>query len=289
MMKSESIKELASALAKFNGKVSGISKDANNPQFRSKYVTLDHLIKETRPILQEFGLSVLQFPLSSDTRGVGVQTMILHESGEYLESDPLYMTPMKLVKGGNYEEAKDAQGAGSTISYLRRYSYQAVLNLATGEDDDGNKASGRDDNNNSNNNNNNYNSNNNSNNNNTGSPQGLTDKQISRLWGIAKSKNVANEIVFKMLKSYGLSDAKLLTKEQYNDICNRLETDSYPSTTEQMDSIKTLMTLKNVNKDGMKDIVRKLFGGAKSAQDLNYTEALQVINNLMALADYKTA
>lgn len=289
MNKSDSIKELASALAKFNGKVSSISKDANNPQFRSKYVTLDHLIKETRPILQEFGLSVLQFPLSSETRGIGVQTMLLHESGEFLESDPLYMTPMKLIKGGTYEEAKDAQGAGSTISYLRRYSYQAVLNLATGEDDDGNKASGRYDSNNNDSYNNNNNNNNNNYNNGGGEVQSLSDKQVARLWGIAKSKNISNDTVFKMLKSYGVSDAKFLNKGQYDDICSRLETENYPSTQEQMDSIRTLMSLKNVNKIGMQDIVKNLFGGTKSAQDLTYTEAVQVINNLMALSDHITA
>lgn len=281
MNKSESIKELAGALAKFNGKIGSISKDAKNPQFKSAYVTLDHLIEETRPILQEFGLSILQFPLSNEVKGIGVQTMVLHESGEFLESDPLYMTPMKLLKGGEYQEAKDAQGAGSTISYLRRYSYQAVLNLSTGEDDDGNKATGRYDN---------YNNNyNNNNSNNGGGQQNLSDKQIARLWGIAKTKNVATDIILKMVKSCGVTDVKQLNKEQYDDICTRIENENYPSTQEQIDSIRTLMSLKNVNKSGMQDIVKNLFGGSKSAQDLTYNEAIQVINNLMALSDHVTA
>ncbi len=140
MNKSESIVNLAIALVNFNGEVSAISKDAKNPQFHSEYVTLDKLIEITRPILQRNGLSIMQFPLTKESGEIGVQTLLLHDSGEYIEGDPLYMTPYKMVKGGGYEVAKDAQSAGSIISYLRRYSYQAILNLNTGEDDDGNEA-----------------------------------------------------------------------------------------------------------------------------------------------------
>jgi len=138
--KSESIANLSMALVKFNGEVSAISKDAKNPQFRSEYVTLDKLIEITRPILQKNGLSVMQFPLTNDTGEIGTQTMLLHETGEYIEGDPIFMTPQRMLKGGTYEIAKDPQAAGSLISYLRRYSYQAILNLNTGEDDDGAEA-----------------------------------------------------------------------------------------------------------------------------------------------------
>jgi len=140
MNKSESIANLATALVAFNGKVSSISKDAKNPQFRSEYVTLDKLIEITRPILQENGLSVMQFPLTNVAGETGIQTMLLHGTGEYIESDPIFMTPQRMLKGGAYEIAKDPQAAGSLISYLRRYSYQAILNLNTGEDDDGAEA-----------------------------------------------------------------------------------------------------------------------------------------------------
>lgn len=140
MNKSESIANLAAALVAFNSQVSGISKDAKNPQFKSEYVTLDKLIEITRPILQDNGLSVLQFPMTKDTGEIGVQTILLHSTGEFIEGSPIYMTPQRMLKGGQYEVAKDPQAAGSLISYLRRYSYQAILNLNTGEDDDGNEA-----------------------------------------------------------------------------------------------------------------------------------------------------
>ncbi len=132
MKKSESIKNIALALIKFNGEVSRIAKDAENPYFKSHYATLDALIDATRNILQSHGLSIMQFPLTKDDGSVGVQTLLLHESGEYIESEPLYMKPQKV---------NDPQNAGSIISYMRRYSYQAILNLNTGEDDDANAVS----------------------------------------------------------------------------------------------------------------------------------------------------
>ena len=140
MNKSESIKELAAALIKFNSKVTAISKDAKNPQFRSEYVTLDKLIEITRPILQEVGLSVMQFPLSDENGRIGIQSLLIHESGEYIESNPLFMKTYKMIRGGEYVEDFSPQVGGSYISYLRRYGYQAILCLNTGEDDDGNKA-----------------------------------------------------------------------------------------------------------------------------------------------------
>lgn len=129
MMKSETISELAKALVKFNGEVSRVSKDANNPFFKNSYATLDQIIDEVRPILNKHGLSIMQFP-SGDGDHVTLKTLILHESGEWIESDPISMKPVK----------NDPQSVGSAITYARRYSLSAFLSLNTGEDDDGNKA-----------------------------------------------------------------------------------------------------------------------------------------------------
>lgn len=130
MNKSESIKELASALVKFNGEVSRITKDAKNPHFKNTYASIDQIVDEIRPLLQKHGLSILQFP-SGDGDRVTMTTILLHESGEWIQGDPLTMVPVK----------KDPQGIGSCITYARRYSLSAFLSLNTGEDDDGNEAS----------------------------------------------------------------------------------------------------------------------------------------------------
>lgn len=129
MKRSETIAKLASALVNFNSEVSKISKDSENPFFKNNYASLDNIVEEVRPILQKNKLSVMQFP-SGDGVNVSITTMIMHESGEWIESEPLIMKPVK----------NDPQAIGSCITYARRYSLQAVLSLNTGEDDDGNNA-----------------------------------------------------------------------------------------------------------------------------------------------------
>jgi len=114
----------------FNGEVKKIEKDGKNPHFKSDYATLDNIIDVTRPILHKHGLTVMQFP-GGDGEKVTVRTMVMHESGEWIESEPLTIKPTKV----------DPQGAGSAITYARRYSYAAALSLSLGDDDDGNSAS----------------------------------------------------------------------------------------------------------------------------------------------------
>lgn len=128
--KSETITKIAAALVAFSGEVKSIAHDATNPHFKSQYTSLDHMIDETKPILQKHGLTVMQFP-GGDGEKITVRTMILHSSGEWIETEPLTLRPVKL----------DPQGAGSAITYARRYSYAAALSLSLGDDDDGNGAS----------------------------------------------------------------------------------------------------------------------------------------------------
>jgi hypothetical protein len=130
MNRSDTIGNIAAALIAFNGEVKTIAKDGKNPHFKSEYATLDNLIEVTRPILHKHGLAVMQFPCG-DGEKITVKTLILHKSGEWIESDPLTIKPVKI----------DPQGAGSAITYARRYSYAAALSLALGDDDDGNAAS----------------------------------------------------------------------------------------------------------------------------------------------------
>jgi hypothetical protein len=127
--KSESIVNLAKALVAFNLEVKIIEKDAKNPHFKNDYATLDTIIDEVRPLLAKHGLVIMQFP-GGDGEHYTLRTMLVHESGEFIESEPLTMKPVK----------NDPQGIGSCTTYARRYSLSAMLSLNTGEDDDGEKA-----------------------------------------------------------------------------------------------------------------------------------------------------
>ena len=125
MNKSESICELAQALADFQAEMPTVGQDASNPFYGSSYATLGHIIKTVSPILSKHGLSVSQV---LDGRG-GVSTILMHVSGEYVQGT-VELTP----------EKDTPQGIGSAITYARRYSYASILGLVTDKDDDGNAA-----------------------------------------------------------------------------------------------------------------------------------------------------
>lgn len=130
MQKSESIKNIAKALAAFQADVKNPANTETNPFFKSKYAPLNDILNLVRPLLSKHGLSVLQSP-SGDGQNVTVTTLITHESGEWIESDPLTLKADKAT----------AQGAGSAITYARRYALSAMLGISSEDDDDGNIAS----------------------------------------------------------------------------------------------------------------------------------------------------
>jgi hypothetical protein len=135
MNRSESIKELATALAKAQGKMKHAIKDSNNPFFRSKYADLASVVEASRPALVENGLSIVQY-----TEGNFLYTMLLHSSGEWIGGH-IELKPMRQVKDKGWEDSHDPQSYGSCITYARRYAMAAITGVAT-EDDDGNAASG---------------------------------------------------------------------------------------------------------------------------------------------------
>jgi len=129
MNRSDVIKDLADAMSKFQGEVKNPKRTATNPFFKSLYTPLDVLIDTAKPVLAKHGLSYLQ-SCCGDGTNIIVTTLIMHNSGEWIELDPLTLKADKPT----------AQGAGSAITYARRYALAAALGLASEEDDDGNGA-----------------------------------------------------------------------------------------------------------------------------------------------------
>ena len=128
MQKSDSIAALAKALAAFQGEVKDPTKDGKANY--GKYVQLDGLLDAIRPVLSKHGLSVLQMP-GGDGQQITITTILMHESGEWMESEPFTLKATKI----------DPQGAGSAVTYGRRYSLSAILGVAWDADDDGAAAS----------------------------------------------------------------------------------------------------------------------------------------------------
>ena len=127
MIKSDSIAALSMALAKAQGELENANKNANNPHFKSRYADLAELLNTVRPVLSKHGLAVIQMP-SFDSGVASVETLLTHSSGEYVSST----CSAPVTK-------QDAQGVGSAITYLRRYSLAAFCGIAQ-EDDDTNSS-----------------------------------------------------------------------------------------------------------------------------------------------------
>lgn len=130
MRTSDTVAKIAAALSAFQADVKDPRRDGQNPHFRSKYVQIDGLLDAVRPTLSKHGLSVIQ-STGGDGQTITVTTMILHTSGELIETDALSLKAQRA----------DPQGAGSAITYGRRYSLSAALGVAWDDDDDGNAAS----------------------------------------------------------------------------------------------------------------------------------------------------
>lgn len=127
------MKALLTALIKAQGEFEAVTKDRENPAFKSKYATLGSVNEAVDPALRKYGLLVLQDARTEWVEGrclVIVGTALWHaESGENV-SHSLALIPAKT----------DPQGIGSAISYGRRYGKMTLLGLSA-EDDDGSAAS----------------------------------------------------------------------------------------------------------------------------------------------------
>ena len=132
MKKSESILKISKALIEFRKDVKQPMKDADNPYFKSKYVPLENVVEAIDEVAPSKGLAFTQWALNDEQGRVGVATLLLHDSGEFIEYDPVFMNADK----------NTPQGAGSLITYLKRYTLSAIFGITSDEDDDGNQATG---------------------------------------------------------------------------------------------------------------------------------------------------
>jgi hypothetical protein len=128
--KSESIKELASALAKAQGEFEHAKKDVKNAFFKTNYADLASCMDAAKKPLSNNGLSVTQLTDYDESGKLYLNTILMHSSGEWLSG----RYPINPVKN-------DPQGVGSAITYARRYAFSAITGIAA-DDDDGNAASG---------------------------------------------------------------------------------------------------------------------------------------------------
>jgi hypothetical protein len=129
--RSSEIADLFGALAKAQAsydtlektKTAQVESRRTGAKFSYTYATLADTIGATRA-LHENGIAVLQIP-TFNGETVSVTTLVGHASGQWIEST-ISAAPVEIT----------VQSIGSTITFLRRYSRQAISGIAP-EDDDG--------------------------------------------------------------------------------------------------------------------------------------------------------
>ena len=128
MKTSESIKHIAPALLAAQKQMTFAAKDSKNPHFKNTYAGLPAVIDAVKDALNDNGICFLQTPSPSDDGRLHLVTRLLHATGEWIEDTAVCPMPKQ-----------DAQGLGSAMTYLRRYSLASICGLYQ-DDDDGEAA-----------------------------------------------------------------------------------------------------------------------------------------------------
>ena len=190
---------LAVALVAAQLEMPELEKNAVNPHFKNRFMSLDNLIAKTRPVLNRHGLAIAQFPTLSEQGGLVLTTVLLHgDSGEPLEFD----TPL-------LGAAENMQQLGAAITYARRYAWQAVLGVAAEEDTDGET---------------------------TKQPAArkkpvktISDAQRRRLFGIAGENSVSLEVLRDIVAGVvGDASTSAIPADRYDEIVALVEARSVP-------------------------------------------------------------
>jgi hypothetical protein len=128
MDKSEKLNEIFAALSKFQGELCNASKSKAGHNY--KYADLSACINACKDLLAENGLAVSQM-LGGSSEGQTLTTILTHSSGQYISD--CCVLPTAVLSGGGGKNP--VQCLGSSITYMRRYSYCAITGL-TQEDED---------------------------------------------------------------------------------------------------------------------------------------------------------
>ena len=124
---SPDITQLAKAMLAVQKQLTPATKDATNPYTRSRYATLNAVMDACKAALLDNGIWLTQITVPSEPGTIALLTKLTHaETGQYQAA----LTILPLQK-------PDCQGAGSAITYARRYALTAMLGMVTEDDDDG--------------------------------------------------------------------------------------------------------------------------------------------------------
>lgn len=125
-------------MAGVQGEIGTILRSGKNPTFNNPYAKLEDLDRQARPIYSAHGFSVRYGSAQPPREGwLRVTLTIAHRDGY---SEEHYLDGPIDSQSSERQRRTAIQAVGSTVTYLRRYLLQMVLNLVPGnnpEDDDG--------------------------------------------------------------------------------------------------------------------------------------------------------
>lgn len=141
----EAAQAFADALAIAQSRIVPIAKDRRNEHTKSMYATLAAIVDEVTPIVSAEGLAVSYDTFNPERdkdlpaleKGwVRVIAIVSHRGGH---SKRYHLDgPLDDAGKDGTKNKTGIQAMGSTVSYLRRYLFCMIFNVATADDDDGN-------------------------------------------------------------------------------------------------------------------------------------------------------
>lgn len=179
------------------------TKDLYNSFGRYSYRSAESILEAMKPLLDEYKVALV---INDDIVMIGERyyvkataRLIDGETGEYVEATAF-------AREDESKKGQDlSQLTGSTSSYARKYAMNGLLAIDDNKDSDDLNKHGKED----------IKVN--------MTPSGLSEAQLKRLLAIANKAGVPKATVEAQIKKEFKCEPKNMTKEQYQNICERLE------------------------------------------------------------------
>jgi len=183
MEQSESVNELATALAKAQAEIRNPGKNTKNTFFKNEYADLTAVLGCIRPVASANGLSFIQ-AVEAYNGNVAVSSQISHSSGQWIKQVASVEVP-KTSKN-------PIQDLGSMATYLKRYQAQSMWAICADEDTDAQDLGIED----------------------------INDEKVAHLDAMLDATKSSKEA---FLKVYGVENLKSLTDSQYEKAKKQLQ------------------------------------------------------------------
>ena len=183
MEQSESVNELATALAKAQAEIRNPGKNTKNTFFKNEYADLTSVLGCIRPVASANGLSFIQ-AVEAYNGNVAVTSQISHCSGQWIKQ----VASVEVTKTSK----NPIQDLRSMATYLKRYQAQSIWAICGDEDTDAQDLGIED----------------------------ISDEKVAHLDAMLDSTKSSKEA---FLKVYGVENLKSLTDSQYEKAKKQLQ------------------------------------------------------------------